>query len=42
VKGFSEALNLHLEPGELSERELALVQQLRREKYAAETWNFRL
>jgi len=41
VKGFSEALNLHLEPGELSERELALVQQFRREKYTAEAWNFR-
>jgi lipoate-protein ligase A len=42
VKGFSEALNLHLEPGELSEHELALVQQFRREKYAPEAWNFRL
>ena len=42
VRGFCEALNLHLEPGELSEHELALVQQFRREKYTAETWNFRL
>jgi lipoate-protein ligase A len=42
VKGFSEALNLHLESGELSEHELALIQQFRREKYAAEAWNFRL
>ncbi len=41
VKGFSEALNLHLEPGELSEHELALIQQFRREKYTAEAWNFR-
>lgn len=41
VKGFSEALNLHLESGELSEHELALAQQFRREKYTAETWNFR-
>ena len=41
VKGFSEALNLHLEPGELSEHELTLVQQFRREKYTAEAWNFR-
>jgi len=41
VRGFSEALNLHLEPGELSEHELALVQQFRREKYTAEAWNFR-
>ena len=42
VKGFSEALNLCLEPGELSEHELALVQQFRREKYTAEAWNLRL
>lgn len=41
VKGFSEALNLHLEPGKLSEHELALIQQFRREKYTAEAWNFR-
>jgi lipoate-protein ligase A len=41
VKGFSEALNLHLEPGEVSGHELALIQQFRREKYTAETWNFR-
>ena len=41
VKGFSEALNLCLEPGELSEHELALVQQFRQEKYTAEAWNFR-
>jgi lipoate-protein ligase A len=41
VKGFSEGLNLHLEPRELSEHELALVQQFRREKYTAEAWNFR-
>jgi lipoate-protein ligase A len=41
VKGFSEALNLHLGPGELSEHELALVRQLKWEKYTAEAWNFR-
>ena len=41
VKGFSEALNLYLEPGELSEYELALVRQLRQEKYTSEAWNFR-
>ena len=41
VKGFSEALNLHLEPGELSQHELALVQQFKREKYTVEAWNFR-
>ncbi len=42
VKGFSEGLNLHLEPEELSQHELALVQQFRREKYTAEVWNLRL
>ncbi len=41
VRGFSEELNLHLEPGELSPHELTLVQQFRREKYTAEAWNFR-
>ena len=42
VRGFSETLNLHLEPGELSEHEMALAQQFRGEKYTAEAWNFRL
>jgi lipoate-protein ligase A len=42
AKGFSEALNLHLEPGQLSQHELVLVQQFRQERYAAEVWNFRL
>jgi len=41
AKGFSEALNLHLEPGELSQYELVLVQHFRRKKYASEAWNFR-
>jgi lipoate-protein ligase A len=41
LRGFSEALNLHMEAGELSHHELALAQQFRREKYTAETWNFR-
>jgi len=41
VRGFSEALNLHLKPGELSRHELALVRQFRREKYTSEAWNFR-
>jgi lipoate-protein ligase A len=42
VRGFSEALNLHLEPGEVSQHEMALVQQFRGEKYTAKAWNFRL
>jgi lipoate-protein ligase A len=41
VRGFSEALNLRLEPGELSQHELALVQRFRQGKYTAEAWNFR-
>jgi len=41
LKGFSEALNLRLKPGELSDHEMALVQRFRREKYTAEAWNFR-
>ena len=39
--GFAQALNLRLIPGQLSERELALVEKLRREKYTAREWNFR-
>lgn len=38
--GFAEALDLRLEPGELSRREQALARQLREEKYAADGWNF--
>jgi len=39
--GFAQALNLRLIPGRLSQRELALAEKLRREKYAAREWNFR-
>ena len=39
--GFAQALNLRLIPGQLSQRELALAEKLRREKYATREWNFR-
>ena len=39
--GFAQALNLRLIPGQLSQRELALAEKLRREKYTAREWNFR-
>ncbi len=38
--GFAEALQIKLVPGELSERELALVKELRRGKYVTREWNF--
>ena len=41
AEGFAQALNLRLVPGGLSEHELALAEELRREKYAARGWNFR-
>ena len=41
AEGFAQALNLRLVPGGLSERELALAEQLRRERYATREWNFR-
>ena len=40
--GFAQALNLRLIPGQLSQHELALVEKLRREKYATREWNFRV
>jgi lipoate-protein ligase A len=39
--GFTQALNLRLIPGQLSEYELALAEKLRREKYTTREWNFR-
>ena len=39
--GFAQALNLRLIPSQLSQRELALAEKLRREKYATREWNFR-
>jgi lipoate-protein ligase A len=42
AQGFVEALNLHLESGELTAKEKAWVDELRREKYAADEWTYRL
>jgi lipoate-protein ligase A len=40
ARGFAEALDLRLEPGELTRREQALARQLKEAKYAADGWNF--
>jgi lipoate-protein ligase A len=42
TQGFAEALNLTLEESALTPNEMELSDQLWREKYAAEGWNFRL
>ncbi len=41
VKGFSQALGVSFIESELNEEELALVEKLRREKYAGDTWTLR-
>jgi lipoate-protein ligase A len=38
ARGFAEALNLRLEPGELTEEERARAEELRAEKYATREW----
>ena len=40
--GFAEALNLHLEPGTLTDEERAWTARLRAEKYATEEWTRRV
>jgi lipoate-protein ligase A len=42
AEGFASALNLTLTPGELTERERAWVEELRREKYASDAWTHRI
>jgi lipoate-protein ligase A len=42
AEGFASALNLQLEPGVLSDYERLLVDRLRREQYASDTWNRRV
>ena len=39
--GFAEALGVPILPGELTEEERSLAEELRREKYATEGWNLR-
>jgi lipoate-protein ligase A len=41
ARGFSEALDLTLDPGRLSPREQALAAELRLGKYATDAWNQR-
>ncbi len=41
-QGFAHALNLQLEPGELTPQEKDWTEELRREKYAADEWTYRL
>ena len=40
-QGFAQALNLSLEPGELTTQELADVERIRAEKYANDEWTFK-
>jgi lipoate-protein ligase A len=42
AEGFASALNLQLDSEALTSRERDLVRQLRREKYASDTWTDRL
>jgi lipoate-protein ligase A len=42
ARGFANALHLQLEPGGLSDYERTLVERLRREQYASDTWNRRI
>ncbi len=40
-KGFAEGLNIELEPYQLTEEELAFVQQIAKERYETDEWNFK-
>jgi lipoate-protein ligase A len=40
--GFAEALNLHLEPGALTQDEHAWAEELQAERYTADGWNHRI
>ncbi len=42
VQGFASALNLRLEPGDLTDYERSLAERLRREQYASDDWNRRI
>ena len=42
AEGFSRALNLDLRLSELTDQELARMEELRREKYAADSWTYRI
>jgi lipoate-protein ligase A len=42
ARGFSDALNLHLEPAGLTEHERGLAERLCRDQYAGDAWNRRI
>jgi lipoate-protein ligase A len=42
AEGFSRALNLDLQLAELTDQERAWMEELRREKYAADNWTYRI
>jgi lipoate-protein ligase A len=42
AQGFAQALNLDLQPGNLTDQERAWAEELRREKYAADGWTYRM
>jgi lipoate---protein ligase len=41
IDGFAEALDIEVVPGELTESELTLAEQLREERYASDDWTFK-
>ena len=41
IEGFAAVLDINLVPGELTDEELSLAEQLRRERYASDTWTFK-
>jgi lipoate-protein ligase A len=42
AQGFASALDLRLEPSDLTQDERTLVERLRREQYASDDWNRRI
>lgn len=40
-QGFEKALDISLEPLELTEEQMALVRQIENEKYANDDWNYK-
>ena len=39
-KGFEEGLNINLEPYELNQTEIDYVNQIAKERYESDEWNF--
>jgi hypothetical protein len=42
ANGFARALNLDLQLADLTGHERAWMEELRREKYAADSWTYRI